>query len=128
MKDITINLRISKQLLDLIDEDRGLVPRSAYIRDILEKKISFSENHQPEEKKPTTKANDRAKNNANAARAEAIKQKIAVGIESLSSEEKTAIMSARYPKNEFRKAIGETVSKDSIAKYWDDIAAKLNAG
>lgn len=128
MKDITINLRISKQLLDLIDEDRGLIPRSAYIRDILEKKISLPEQHQPVEKKPAIRANDRATNNANAARAEAIKEKITTGIESLSSDDKSAILSARYPKNEFRKAIGETVSKDSIAKYWDEIEIKLNAG
>ena len=36
------------------------------------------------------------------------------------------IINARYPKSECRKAIGEVVSKDSIAKYWDEIEITLN--
>lgn len=128
MKDTTINLRISKQLLDLIDKDRGLIPRSAYIRDVLEKKIGYGIQPDKPEIQPVESDNKRAKNSANAARAEKIREKISDGISSLSPETKLEIMGARYPKNEFRKAIGETVSKDSIAKYWDEIAEKLNAG
>lgn len=127
MKDITINLRISKQLLDSIDNDRGLIPRSAYIRDILEKKINLQPANEINER-PQPKANDRAVNSTNAARAKAIVDKIYAGIESLNQEQKEIILSARYPKNEFRKAIGETVSKDSIAKYWGEIESNLNAG
>ena len=47
-------------------------------------------------------------------------------IKILSVEEKIEIIKARYPKSELRKAIGEVVSKDSIAKYWDEIERSLN--
>ncbi|MCD9539558.1 hypothetical protein GRJ22_18405 [Photobacterium carnosum] len=47
-------------------------------------------------------------------------------IKILSVEEKIAIIKARYPKSELRKAIGDVVSKDSIAKYWDEIERSLN--
>ncbi|MSS46757.1 hypothetical protein FYJ43_12260 [Cutibacterium sp. WCA-380-WT-3A] len=47
-------------------------------------------------------------------------------IKILSVEEKIEIIKARYPKSELRKAIGDVVSKDSIAKYWDEIGIVLN--
>lgn len=84
MKDTTINLRISKQLLDLIDKDRGLIPRSAYIRDVLEKKIGYGIQPDKPESQAVKSDNARAKNSANAARAEKIREKISDGISSLS--------------------------------------------
>jgi thiamine pyrophosphokinase len=62
---------------------------------------------------------------ANELRAEKTKKLLFSAIGSLSRTKKSEIINARYPKNECRKAIGEIVSKDSIAKYWNEIETAL---
>lgn len=46
-------------------------------------------------------------------------------ISTMSNDDKINILKARYPKSSFRKFSNETISKDSVAKYWDLIKSQL---
>lgn len=131
------DMRIDKELLAKIEEVRGDVPFAAWVKraikmrlDGLETKpvesipvsISADKKIKKKTKAPTKTTSVRTPNEL---RAEKTKQLLFSAVSSLSSTKKSEIINARYPKNECRKAIGEIVSKDSIAKYWNEIEVIL---
>ena len=131
------DMRIDKELLAIIEEVRGDVPFAAWVKraikmrlDGLETKpvesipvsISADKKIKKKTKAPTKTTSVRTPNEL---RAEKTKQLLFSAVSSLSSTKKSEIINARYPKNECRKAIGEIVSKDSIAKYWNEIEVIL---
>lgn len=124
MKDTTINLRISKQLLDLIDKDRGLIPRSAYIRDVLEKKIGYGIQPDKPETQPVKSDNERATNSANEKRKLETIASLKAICTAMTPAQKEEVLNARYQKSTFAK-VGSIYfkepSKDSVAKYWEEI-------
>ena len=120
--DKVINLRISAELLEQLDHERGLIPRSAYIRDLVEKALGQSD--KPAIKQPKPKATNPAVKGANQRRALEIQEKLAQ-LGELPKTERHQIIEHQYPKSEVFKALNGTVSKDSIAKYWDEIVLPL---
>ncbi|TVO32110.1 hypothetical protein [Vibrio algivorus] len=71
--------------------------------------------------------NTESKLSANQLRALEVVKSIEQSLEVMSSEDKKAVLSSRYPKNEFRKRMKEVVSKDSVSKYWEKIEQGLKA-
>ena len=132
------DMRIDKELLAKIDEVRGDVPFAAWVKRAIKMRLEGLETKSVEsilvsisadkkrKKKPQQLAKTTTVRTSNELRAEKTKQLLFSAISSLSRTKKSEIINARYPKNECRKAIGEIVSKDSIAKYWDEIEITLN--
>lgn len=71
--------------------------------------------------------NTESKLSANQLRALEVVNSIEQSLNVMSSEDKKAVLLARYPKNEFRKRMKEVVSKDSVSKYWEKIEQGLKA-
>ena len=129
------DMRMEKDLLALVEAVRGDVPFAAWvkraikmrlekenvIRECTIKPVAIKKSVKPLTHNPKVK-----KISANMQRSIKTKKILFDAIKILSVEEKTEITKARYPKSELRKAIGEVVSKDSIAKYWDEIERSLN--
>ena len=149
------DMRMDKDLLALVDAVRGDVPFAAWvkraikmrlekenvIRECTVKSVPIKIKNEKEDivrectikpvaikksVKPLTHNPKVKKISANMQRSIKTKKILFDAIKILSVEEKTEITKARYPKSELRKAIGEVVSKDSIAKYWDEIERSLN--
>ena len=132
------DMRIDKELLAKIDEVRGDVPFAAWVKRAIKMRLEGLDTKTVEsipvsisadkkrKKKPQQPAKANTVRTSNELRAEKTKQLLFSTISSLTRTKKTEIINARYPKNECRKAIGEIVSKDSIAKYWDEIEITLN--
>lgn len=128
------DMRIDKELLAKIDDVRGDVPFAAWVKRAIKMRLEGLEQIAKVESVPVNTRAD-VKNNItaktvlvrtqNELRAEKTRQLLFSAINSLSQTEKVEILNARYPKSKCRKAIGEVVSKDSIAKYWDDILSYL---
>ena len=128
------DMRINKDLLARIDSARGDVPFAAWVKraikmrlDNLGSTISVEPTpvdisaDTPKKGKLKITHNTRSVRTSNELRAEKNKKKLLSAVDSLSYLEKTEILNARYPKSQCRKAIGGVVSKDSIAKYWNEI-------
>ena len=131
------DMRIDKELLAMIDTVRGDVPFAAwvkraikmrldglYIKPVESVPVDISADKK-RKKKPQQPVKTTTVRTSNELRAEKTKQLLFSAVSSLSSTKKSEIINARYPKNECRKAIGEIVSKDSIAKYWNEIEIAL---
>lgn len=132
------DMRIDKDLLAKIDAVRGDVPFAAWVKRSIKMRLDGLNNPMPVEsvpvvisadkkskKKPKVTAKTATVRTTNELRAEKTRQLLFSAIRSLSCTEKSNIINARYPKNQCRKAIGEVVSKDSIAKYWGEIEIAL---
>lgn len=132
------DMRIDKDLLAKIDEVRGDVPFAAWVKRAIKMRLEGLEKIAVVECVPVVHSADvdvKSKKKAvaktahvrtqNELRAEKTRQLLFSAISSLSHIEKSEIINARYPKSQCRKAIGEVVSKDSIAKYWDEIETAL---
>ncbi|PSW23969.1 hypothetical protein C9J19_20455 [Photobacterium phosphoreum] len=131
------DMRIDKDLLAKIDDIRGDVPFSAWVKRAIKMRLEGLEIKPIEsvlttisadkkrKKKPQQPVKTTTVRTANELRAEKTKQLLFSSISSLSQAEKSEILNARYPKSQYRKAIGELVSKDSIAKYWNEIEVML---
>ena len=131
------DMRIDKELLAIIEEVRGDVPFAAWVKRAIKMRLDGLET-KPVESIPVSVSADKkikGKTKAptkitsvrtpNELRSEKTKQLLFSAVSSLSRTKKSEIINARYPKNECRKAIGEIVSKDSIAKYWNEIEVIL---
>ena len=131
------DMRIDKDLLAKIDDVRGDVPFAAWVKRAIKMRlegletkpiesvlitISADKKRNKKQKQPVKTTTVRTENEL---RAEKTKKQLFSAISSLSRTKKSEIINARYPKNECRKAIGEIVSKDSIAKYWNEIEVIL---
>jgi hypothetical protein len=131
------DMRIDKELLAMIDTVRGDVPFAAWVKRAIKMRldglyikpvesvpvdISADKKSSKKSKAPVKTVTVRT---ANELRAEKTRQLLFSSIRLLSRTEKAEIINARYPKNQCRKAIGEVVSKDSIAKYWSEIEIAL---
>ena len=131
------DMRIDKELLAKIEKVRGDVPFAAWVKRAIKMRLDGLETKPVEsipvsisaDKKIKKKIKERTKTASvrtrNELRAEKTKQLLFSAVSSLSRTKKSEIINARYPKNECRKAIGEIVSKDSIAKYWNEIEVIL---
>ncbi|MCG3814277.1 hypothetical protein I3260_18750 [Photobacterium damselae] len=127
------DMRFDKKLMARIDEARGDVSFSAWVRRAVLMRLDGEIPVQPRQTQecPAKSAQKETGKNVhvrthNAERAEKTRQALFGLVEQLSPEERQAILKARYPKSECRKAIGEAVSKDSMAKYWDEVQALLS--
>ena len=132
------DMRIDKDLLAKVDDVRGDVPFAAWVKRAIKMRLEDLEQIAMVESVPvTTSAELKIKGNKNITgkavsvrtqnelRAEKTKQLLFSSVSSLLQAEKSEILNARYPKSQCRKAIGEIVSKDSIAKYWNEIEVLL---
>lgn len=121
------DMRIDKELLAKVDAARGDVPFAAWVKRAILMRLDGETSAQVQTKthKPTQSQPSAVKGaqvvSANEKRAAEIQATIKTRASALSDDKKAHILGARYPKNEFRKAIDNAVSKDSIAKYWDMI-------
>lgn len=127
------DMRIEKELLAKIDAVRGDVPFSAWVKRAIKMRLdSYNIERtctvESVQEKITVRTGEKKnkKISPNIQRSIETKKILFDAIKKLSIEKKVEIMKARYPKSECRKAIGEIVSKDSIAKYWDEIETALN--
>ncbi len=125
------NIRFEHELKADIDDERGLIPFAAWVKQACREKLERDRSGRtctpktaPKSGRPDT-PKDKPDQSANAARAEAVRSAIFDPIESMGPETKAGILGSRYPKKAFRDAIGEAASRDSIAKYWTEIEEAL---
>ena len=132
-------MRVDKELLAQIEAVRGDVPFAAWVKRAIKMRLERESNdstitvvsaHVGDRVVPATVRTKLVSSgvelSANAKRAAETKALLFSSINALSGVEKSEILNARYPKSAFRKAIAEVVSKDSIAKYWDEVQAALS--
>lgn len=67
------------------------------------------------------------KGSANEERAAATRAKLFDALAKLTKDDKSEVLSNRYPKNTLRLMINGIVSKDTIHKYWDEIENLLKS-
>lgn len=133
------DMRIDKELLAKIDNIRGDVPFAAWVKRAI---IMRLDNLDPisqqrttpistsadtgQYKKTKSTLNVKHVRTSNEMRSKKTKQILFSTLQTLTSNQKVEILTARYPKSSCRKAIGEIVSKDTIAKYWEEIRQMLS--
>ena len=138
-KSVRKDMRVDKELLAQIEAVRGDVPFAAWVKRAIKMRLERESNdstitvvsaHVGDRVVPATVRTKLVSSgvelSANAKRAAETKALLFSSINALSGVEKSEILNARYPKSAFRKAIAEVVSKDSIAKYWDEVQAALS--
>ena len=133
------DMRIDKELLANIDNVRGDVPFAAWVKRAIimrldsldpisckeDMRIMTSADTDQEIKvSPTPKI--KHVRTSNEVRSEKTKQILFSTMRALTNNQRIEILNARYPKSTCRKAIGEIVSKDTIAKYWKEIKQILS--
>lgn len=132
------DMRIDKDLLAKIDSVRGDVPFAAWVKRAIKMRLDGSDYIVSVESVPVVISADVKKKikpkvtsitgsvrTVNELRAEKTKNILFSAVSLLSRTDKKGVLNARYPKSQCRKAIGELVSKDSIAKYWNEIEVML---
>lgn len=132
------DMRIDKDLLAKVDSVRGDVPFAAWVKRAIKMRLDGLDSTVSVESVPVVISADIKKKikpkvtpiagsvrTINELRAEKTKNILFSAVSSLSCTDKKEILNARYPKSQCRKAIGELVSKDSIAKYWNEIEVML---
>lgn len=133
------DMRIDKELLAKIDNIRGDVPFAAWVKRAIIMRLDSLDpiSHQKakpsrtsadtnQDKKKKSTLNVKHVRTSNEIRAEKTKLLLFSTLQTLTSSQKVEILTARYPKSSCRKAIGEIVSKDTIAKYWEEIKQILS--
>ena len=133
------DMRIDKELLAKIDNIRGDVPFAAWVKRAIimrldsldpishqKAKPSMTSADTNQDKKKKSTLNVKHVRTSNEIRAEKTKLLLFSTLQTLTSSQKVEILTARYPKSSCRKAIGKIVSKDTIAKYWEEIKQILS--
>lgn len=131
------NIRFEHQLIDDIEKIKDpLISFSAWVkeacREKIKKELRKKESISAHIKKSTSAHsksdnNNHPRNLANKKKARETLDRLTNGIQALSQEDKNKILQSRYPKNELFKKLKESVSKDSIRKYWDVILELISS-